>query len=644
MKRLHHLGGTLAVSALAFHAAAGAGSPESSATFIGPDRSQVWVGLGYLSEDNDHFQRFTGPVEQGFYPHLELDLRYRGEGDDDARYGQWQSRHEGRGEELRTPALRGRYGVQGEYGTSLEYREMPRYYGSGLPSDFVDAGPDRLVDDGDGREWDVKQQRHRTRVGVHRVLTDEWKLNASFSREKKEGRKFSGQNGVYTFPAPVNQRTDQLRLGAEYAGEQLQGRVNYHLSMFDQLEGLHHEVGEDNIYARPPDNIYHQISAAGAYNLRPGTHFSADLQLGRAEQDERFVEDANDVGVSSLDGRIDTTRASLRGTHRFHPRLQVRGSYRYDDRDNRTPTYLDVDGENTRPHGWTRHIADFDADVRLPGRTNLVVGYEHRYTDRDLTESSTSDDTYRARLRSRITSQLEGSVHASRLYREGSVYEGVQSAEGQNAAEKGTILPAEVYHLAELEQTQVGFSGTYSVIPELALGAEVTYREDDFTESERGLLGREQVSYTLSLDYFPSEHWTGYGYVTWDDGERNVAGETRTLNQEEETWTLGLGTQAAVTDDQRWKVGMDALYAATDVDIGFTRGDGEPYPTATTRLTQLELFTKYEASEQFRYRLAYVGQRFEEDDWMLGFGEDDMGRENYDYTAHMVVGSVGYTF
>ncbi|MBK5935280.1 MtrB/PioB family decaheme-associated outer membrane protein [Halorhodospira halophila] len=668
MTKQRALSSALVLTAFGLPAAAGAGTPESSATFVGPASSQLWLGVGYLSEDNYHFRRYTGPVDEGFYPEAHLDLRYRGEGDDDARYG----RLEGRDLGLDSRRLRGRYGVQGTYGLSLEYDERPRFYDRDVQSPLRSDGTDRLslpegwqgnqdFEDSPERLRDWKVERHRERLAFDalRHLDDEWKVNFSFSREETDGYRFGraempGQGAPrLEIPTPVDQRTDQYRVGLEYAGDQLQGRVGYHLSSFQQLADERLTVenpdnpGEFGEVFREPDNLYHQIFASGAYAIQPGTNFSADLQLGRALQDERFVEDDDDL-PSSLDGRIDTTRATLRGTHRFHPRLQVRGSYRYDDRDNRTPQYFTEDDlENrTRPHGWTRHIADVDADIRLPARSNLVLGYEHRYTDRDFTDGSTRDDTFRTRLRSRITPQLEGTVFASRLYREGAEYVGP-------ASEAGTILPAEVYHLAELEQTQLGVSGTYSVIPEVALGAEVTYSEDDFTDSDMGLQERNRASYTLSLDYFPTEQWTGYGFVTWDDGERQLAGEQRSLLQDEETLTVGLGTEATVTEDERWSLGAEVLYASTDVDIGFDRAQDTDYPTLTTRLTQLELYGKYRASEQFHYRLAYLGQRFEEDDWALGFGPGPvdemgdyvlMGRDNYDYTAHMVVGSVGYTF
>ncbi|ABM63143.1 MtrB/PioB family decaheme-associated outer membrane protein [Halorhodospira halophila] len=674
------LGSSLALSATALFIVAGAdaGTPESSATFVGPTESEIWLGFGYLDQDNSHFRRYTGPVEDGLYPALELDLRYRGEDEQEGRYG----RLEGRDLGLDSRRLRGRYGVQGSYGLHLQYDELPRSYDHDVVSPLRDEGGDlRLPQvtgdvETDSRDWEVGTQRERTAVGAHRVLGDNWKLDVGFSREEKEGHQYRGY-GIWSdaaprgfqMPAPVDQRTDQLDLGAEYAGDALQARVGYHLSEFTQLSGDSFDVddpraddwtnleeGDRHRLSRPPENRYHQFSGSMAYALQPGTSVSGSLVYGRAEQDESFIddsayEDVLDVLGNNLDGRIDTTRLGLQGTHRFHPRVRVKAEYEYEDRDNQSAQWDDLPTMNrsTRVHDWTRHRAGFDADFRLPMRSNLMVGYQYEEKDRTYADDETIEDTYRGRLRSQPTDNLSITVRGAYMDRWGASYAGGGSALADNIPE------LDLYHMADLTRLDIGASATYHLIPELALGAEFTYLEDDYVHSDAGLEGDDRSAVTLSADYFPVETTSGYAFLTYEERDRAQGGDDRSLTQEEEILTLGVGGETSLDNDQRWTLGTELLYATSDSDILVADPDGDQrYPTLETRLTQLQLYGEHQITDSGWVRLAYVGQRFEEQDWMKGFGPDPdpdddgefvlMGREAYDYTAHLVVGSVGFKF
>ena len=686
LRGLTWIGGTLTISALALQTAAQAGSPEGTARFVGPVESRVWVGLGYLSEDNYHFGRYTGPVEEGVYPDLHLDLRYQGEGDDDARYG----RLEGRDLGLDSRRIRGRYGVQGTYGVHLEYDETPRFHDEEVETPFRSDGRDRLrlpeggstaeVEDWT-REWDIDTERRELSVGGQRHLGEDWKVNASFSRQEKEGRQYRGygrwlNKAAFQMPAPVDHRTDQVDVGAEYADDALQARFGYHLSAFSQMEGDHFTVQdphpvddpdrqaewddetEERTLSMPPDNTYHQISGSAGYTIQPGSRVSADLVLGRSEQDEDFIDDPDYQDElqdlpGSLDGQIDTTRVGLRGMHRFHPRLQVRGGYRYEDRDNDTPRQW-VQGTSTRVHGWTRQTVDLDGDIRLPARTNLLVGYEYEETDRELADDETQDHMVHTRVRSRVTDDLEGSVYARYLDRYGANYAGPVEQDRFGFGDETRRM--RMYHLADLDRVEVGGTGTYSITPELALGVELTYAQDDYDASEVGLLKDERWSYTATVDYFPTERLTTYGFVTLEDTARDQGGFERALDQDEVTWTVGLGGEATVTEDARTSVGAEVLFldSETDINVSDQAGDDQSYPTLAIEKVRLELYGERELTDQLDARLAYVGQSYSEDDWALGYGpesgelnDDDMmfmGRDAYDYTAHMVVGSLGYRF
>ncbi len=693
MRIVRYLSSTLAVSTLAFQAAA-AGTPESTALSPGVTESWVRLGLGYLDDDNYHFGRYSGPVEEGAYPAVELDLRYQGEGESDHRYG----RLEGEDLGLDSRRLRGRFGAQGNYGLFLEYDERPRFYDRDVATPLRADGRARLTLPDNGglgpngitnsqqamQTREVEQHREKVSFGGQKVIGEAWKLNASFSREDKQGRRYQGY-GVWNrglqaplaprirgfqMPAPVDHRTERLDVGAEYAGDRLQGRVGYQLSAFTQLEGDSFRAedpssasnwaqAEELTFSRAPENTYHRLSADAAYDLLPGTSLSGNLMLGRAEQDVDFIQDArfqaqrDQLGTASLDGQIDTTRIGLRGSHRLHPRIQVTARYRYDERANETPEFsnvptslLNTSGNgtrDTRAHGSTRHTASVDADVRLPWQSSLTLGYEFDQRDREYAEDVTIDDTYRGRLRSRLSEDLKATVRVQYTDRYGTDYAG--------SALSAHPPRLRLYNLADLQRWRVGADATYSVSPALALGFEVSANRDDYFRSEVGLQEQSRAAYTVRADYFPTALLSGHSFATVEDGERDQGGVDRSLTQDESTLTVGLGVEAAMSEREDLTMGADILYSETetDADVGTQR-----YPTLTTETARLELYSQYAVTEALDLRLAYQGQGYQEDDWALGYGEANrdltesqqllMGREPYDYTAHLVMGSVDYRF
>ncbi|MCG5529270.1 MtrB/PioB family decaheme-associated outer membrane protein [Halorhodospira halochloris] len=670
-RQVCQISGQLSIAVIALNSAALAGTPEGTAIFVGPAESTIRAGAGYLSEDSHHANRYTGPVEEGFYPYLELDLRYRGEDEDDARYG----RLEGRDLGIESRTLRGRYGVQGTYGVFIEYDQRPRFYGEGLESPHWEGDRDSLILPEAGRtaeldewtrEWDLDTQRRQLSLGGQRHIAEDWKISAAFSREEKTGRRalgygnWMGPQGVQ-LPAPVDQRTDQFDLNAEYANEELQAQFGYHLSMFSQLEENYFEFEDPNSVSsftewreadtrkvsRAPENTYHRIHAALAYQLQRETRIHTKLDLGRAQQDDDFIDDpeyADELSQldGSLDGRIDTTRFALRGTHRFNPRFQIRGGYRFDDRDYQGSA--DQIGDYAlRIHSLTRQSLDIDGDVRLPGRNNLLFGYEFEQTDREQADATTDDHAVQARLRSRLNEDLSGSVYARFLDRSGANYSGPGLTD--------SIQATRIYYLADLQRWEFGAVGSYSIIPELAVGAEVTFAEDDYDESEVGLLSDQLSSYTATLDYFPAEAFSGYTFITLETRERKQAGEQRSLDQDEVTWTLGTGVNATMMAEDRLNMGAELVYMDSETDLGVSgSSNNQDFSTLNIEMLQLKISGDYQFTDDLEIGLAYLMQRFKESDWSRGIGpgsEDGyiyMGSEERDYTAHMGLVTVGYQF
>lgn len=652
-----------------------AATPYSTAIMPGPEESTAEVKLGYLSDDGVKLGRYTGPTGDGAKATLNLDLRYKDK-DNDGRYSHTQIK--GLGSD--TVYFRHRTGEQGNYSLGVEYREKALFQERGLQTPITGNHQLQLPTLAVGETLanaptssiNINHKRESFRISGQKVLEEAWKLNFVINREDKTGNRiqgfgfWNGQTGIQ-MPAPVDQRTDQLDFSLEYQGSKLQARVGYHLSKFTQLNDNHFQLsnaqsiapGNNNYqntqtFSLAPDNEYHRVTGSMAYALSNVTRFSGELDLGRATQDDAFIQDTayqNNLtllGIDSLDAKYDTTRLGLRASHRLNPGTMLRASYRLDDRDNKTTTHQGLKGDaafinqkerDTRIHSWTRHTADADANIRLPLRSNLLVGAKYEDTDRKTgARGETQEATFHARLRSQISSGITTGIKASYADLSGSTYD--------DTVTSNTLLMRK-YHLASVEKTLLSANANWHALDQLALGLEVTYKDFDYTKSEAGLQEDQRLATTLTADYFPSRNLSGYAFFTYEDGERTQAGANRQLTHELITLSLGLGGKAKLTDDGRYSLGADLLIVNSETDI--KANPGTDFTTLESNLTELRLYGDYKYSENLTFKLAYLAHKYKDQDWALNANAVPstyftMGASEYDETVHLVVGSAAYRF
>lgn len=649
-----------------------AATPYSTAIMPGPEESTVEVKFGHLSDDTTKFRRYGGPATDGFKATLNLDLRYKDK-ENDARYSHTQIK--GLGSD--TVHFNHRTGEQGNYSVGIEYREKALFQEQNLNSPLRGHGDLYLPTLAAGepvdthlQSWDIQHKRESFRISGQKVIEQDWKLNFVINREDKTGNRLQGfgywtdQSG-FQMPAPVDQRTDQFDVSLEYRGEKLQARVGYHLSQFSQLSDNHFKVDNLNSpdltnpdslnLSLAPDNSYHRVTTSMAYALSNATRFSGELDLGRATQDDAFVQDAayqnnlDILGVSSLDAKYNTTRLGLRATHRLNPGTMLKASYRLDDRDNKTDIHKQLEGDafftnvkqrDTRTHSWTRHTADVDANIRLPLRSNLLIGTRYEDTDRKTgARGETQEVTVHGRLRSQLASSVTSGLKVSYGQLAGSTYDETYLTNNTPAMR--------TYHLASVDKTLVTANANWNGLEQLALGVEVTYKDFDYTKSEAGLQEDKRLATTLTADYFPSNNFSGYAFATYEDGERLQAGTSTKLTHEITTISLGIGGKAKLTEDGRYSLGLDLLVVNSETDI--TANTGNNFTTLESNLTELRLYGDYQASKALTYKLAYLMHDYKDQDWALNAtalpnAYLSMGASEYKETVHLVVGSVAYRF
>ncbi|MBI4538396.1 MAG: MtrB/PioB family outer membrane beta-barrel protein [Gemmatimonadetes bacterium] len=283
-------------------------------------------------------------------------------------------------------------------------------------------------------------------------------LTVDYTRRTKTGSRLSygpiGDRPPRTLnielAEPVDYRTGDLRMAAEYHGGAYQARVEYLFSDFvnevDELlwqnvyatpaAGADYDVWDRLISAfgqraLPPDNRYHNATISGGANLPLESRLTASVSYGRLEQNEPLFPYSDHTGALAnptlprltADARMNTIHFSAEYSMVPVPRIHLRAFFRRFDLDNETPAsqwqYVTSDASNLNgtvsyknkrisvPFAWDRQNAGIDATWRLGfWNSSMGLGLEREDIGREYREAETAENIVRASWRARPTGWL----------------------------------------------------------------------------------------------------------------------------------------------------------------------------------------------------------------------------------------------
>jgi len=238
-------------------------------------------------------------------------------------------------------------------------------------------------------------------IGVIINPARRWETAVKVQHEVKDGQKATA--GTFYFDAaqlaePVDYVTDQVEVSATYTTRKWQSKLAYYGSFFNNHDN---SLTWDNAYndnvprgqlALAPDNQFNQILFSSGYQVSDRTRVTGDIALGRMEQNEDLLPATiNDPGLvalpeSSAHAKVDTVTANLKVDTMVSDKLRVNASWRYNDRDNRTPkedwtwvttdTFLVPETRKNLPYSFTDNTANLGADYRVDKTTKVSGGYE----------------------------------------------------------------------------------------------------------------------------------------------------------------------------------------------------------------------------------------------------------------------------
>lgn len=671
--------------------------------------STVEAGLGFLSDDAFRYGRYTGLTDEGVFAVLGFDIFKRGAWDgDDPTY--WRAQAENLGLDSREASFE--YGRQGQWSFRLGFDQVPHnqidtartiFTNPGstsltLPSNWVGgqntAGLTRVNES--LRPFDVEHERRKFEIGFNWIPAPKWNLETAYSREEKDGLKTvglvignsGGNPRAVLAPDPIDYLTQTADVALTFARSDYQVRIGYYMSLFDdENSSLSWQNPYTNITgwtsagfptgagrkALAPDNEFHQVYATGGWTISDTMRLTGDLSYGRATQDEPFLPyTINPVLAASvtqplprlsLDGRVDSTYAALRFSHRPSSTFYWNANLRYDDRDNKTPEdeYVYIGGDsntqNTAANSGFRRFNEpksqkqtafrLDGTWRALDWLRIAGDAQWKRIDRPHQERERLDeDRYTLSFTNTATGLVSGGLRLSVASRDGSEYRGYETfINGYSPGYTNAQLPfvdgfpfenlpgMRKFNQADRERRQAEVFANLALGEALALGLNVNYSEDDYENSEFGLTFSRVNGYNLDLTWAPGEAGALYGFYSverykndqdgraWSNRSPQSFDPNRnwTTRSRDDVDTWGLGANANFLEG-KLKVGIDHVRANTDADVITTTGPAltsAPLPTAKTDLTSTSIYGDWAWRKDTTVRVRFAYEDYASTDWAV---------------------------
>lgn len=699
--------------------------------------SVVEVGALYVSRDSAKFGEFNGLDQKGVYGIGNFGL-FGGNGDS----GSYRWKLVGNNLGLDTRSVRAEVGNQGRWRVTGGYDEIPHHNpwsdsyetifdGAGstsltLPADYPPASARRnagalsnwnniqtpnagATTTGGGPAYVIPAELHRFDIATKRkigdvsvstILAPGWEFSASAKRIQKDGSKltgvnfggFSGGNMVVLVPEPIDSTTDAFSASIAYADRKMNFNVGYSGSFYRNdvklwtVQNPFNNNAVINNVARLqsyPDNDMHQFNVGGGYRFTSTTRLQVTGSWSRLTQNDSFIDPPTGsnwvLGDTSAHAKVNNSFVYARLTTRPLPALSVNASYRYDDRDNKTPvidilaTSSDANGTPTlrvnEPLSRRVQTAALEAEYKLGAGQALNAEYQRQDIRRTANAEDgspfraekTYEDTVKLEYRKAVNDSLTGRLSYAYSNRTRSDYEeNVGIAPGADA---GLVPGFEHFYLAKRKRDRVRSQVSYQATEAVAVQATLDLNRDKY-DLDYGLKQARGWMFSLDGSARASDQLAFEAYYSYEDMRHDLdafaipRGTALTLphapdgscasypltgglpvdiftdpcrnwaqREADKTHTVGVSAKYTGLLGGRMNLMADLSYsnARTPIDMSggtyYSNGaqnvyvPAESFPEIKTELTQLRLTGNYALNKQSAVQVLYIYGHLKSNDW-----------------------------
>jgi MtrB/PioB family decaheme-associated outer membrane protein len=647
---------------------------------------EVEGGAGYVSDDSFKFGEYNGLQDKGAYPIANGSARYR---DENADYLNLRVRNLGL--DTRSVGMEG--GRQGTYKLFLDYDEIPHrisdsartpYRGNDslrLPSNWVPAGSTAGMTElnADLQDVDLETKRKRLGVGVSIIPAKKWETAVTVRHEVKDGQKATA--GSFFFNAaqlvePVDYVTDEVEASATYTTRKWQSKLAYYGSFFNnhndslKWQNAYNPIvpGQDTgQLALPPDNHFNQILMSSGYQLSERTRVNGDVALGRMEQNEDLLAATINPNLSvalpesSANAKVNTMTADLKVDTAVSSKLRLNAAYRYNDRDNKTPSknwdWVSNDAfvaaaRKNLPYSFTDNTVNLGGEYRIDKVTKVNAGYDFEQKDRTHQEvNRTKENTFWGKVGVRARDNIDFAFKAAHADRSNSDYHSV------NETQPPENPLMRKYNLADRQRDSASLNAGFIPHERISIGMSVDLAQDNYSNSELGLTKSRETSYNTDASVILTDVTSLHLFASWQRIKSEQAGSVTfstpdwSAKNNDTFDSYGIGVKHQLIKD-KLDVGADYVLSRSTGKVNVDNGTpGADFPDLKTDLDSVKLYGDYHLKKDLTLHAAYWYEHYNSKDWMLdGVNPDtipnviSLGEDSPDYNVHAVMMSVRYRF
>lgn len=649
---------------------------------------EIEAGIGYVTDPSFKFGEYNGLNDDGGYLIGNASARFRG---DNAEYLNLRVRDLG----LDTRSVDIAFGQQGRYSLFLNYDEIPHYISGSAQTPYLGTGSNVLVlptgwsSSGTTtgmtdlaaslHDVDLKTARKRLGMGVLFIPAKHWETSVTVHHEIRDGIK-AGAGTFYFNSAqltlPVDSVTNQVEVSASYTTPKWQSRLAYYGSFFNNQDA---SLTWQNAYnpivagadtgqlALPPDNQFHQFQLSSAYQMSEGTRISGDIAVGRMKQNDELLAASINPNLvvalprDSAEAQVNTLTANLKLDAAVNNKLRVKASYRYNDRNNKTPStafgwvssdsFIAVARTNL-PYSFTDKEARLGADYRVSNKSKITGGYDHVIKQRTNQEvGETTEGTFWAKASVRPRDNIDLGFKLAHSERDTSAYNLVAETD----TPQNPLLRK--YNLADRNRNSCSVRAGFIPHERVNLEVSVDYSMDDYMNSVMGLTESRETGYNVDASFVLTAVTTLHAFANREQikseqaGSQNFATPDWFAKNDDTIDTFGLGAQHQLIKD-KLDVGLDYVVSRSTGDIRVVNAiTGTDFPSLKTKLNSVQLHADYRLKDNMTLRVAYWYENYQSTDWTVdGVAPDTLsnviglGTDSPDYDLHTAMMSVRYRF
>jgi MtrB/PioB family decaheme-associated outer membrane protein len=649
------------------------------------------AGVEYAHGADAYYGRYTGVDHTGAYADASASGQWR---DASGHYGQYELENLGLASRDATIEV----GKEGGYDLKVGYDGQPveiydntatpyRSSASGavltLPSNWIYSGSTAgMLQLTPGLSpVDIESNRRTVALAGQLFAGTQWTLYTDLSHEEQKGTGLTGASfltDAVQLPQPIDYATNTIETGAVWSSPIASVHVAYTGSWFqDNIDALTFEnpylplIAGENLgrLALPPSNNLQQGAISGeiALPIFQSTTLSYSASFGRLTQDAGFLPDSTLPGATvpapgALGGDVRLSHYALSLSSRPLSRLYVRGSARYDGRDDHTPvltlpqivTDELAGGTATTPlYSEDRSHLEGSADYRLWSwiKAGVAGDYLNTHFGPGQVVTYTQDSRAWGHVTVTPVSTLSFDLKGGSARRDASSFFDIAALPpGENP-----LLRA--FEYAPRDEEFYSANGTWSLGASLSLSVEGRWTDDYYRLSELGLRNGHSRELTSTLAWTPTTTLSLYvngAYQRLSALQYGSIGEPGAAPWQvldgQYFWNLGAGGRWTVSE--RWDLQIDYTHAITrendNIEAG---GAASTFPQNDSNLNSLLLKASYHLSRALSVRLHYVYSSYASNDWALDGVTFDtvpnlltLGEQPYRFHVNLVGLSVLYRF